>query len=66
MLFRSLKVNDKVVGQGTVKRTGTLTFTANDAFDIGLDSLSPVSEYYFDKKPFAFNGTIGKTTFLLE
>ena len=62
----TLKVNDKVVGQGTVKRTGTLTFTANDAFDIGLDSLSPVSEYYFDKKPFAFNGTIGKTTFLLE
>lgn len=62
----TIKVNDEVVAQGTVERTGTLTFTANDSFDIGSDNYSPVSEDYFDEKPFPFNGEIGKTTISLD
>ncbi len=62
----TIKVNDEVFAKGTVPRTGTLTFTANDNFDIGMDTLSPVSEFYFDKKPFAYNGKIGMTTVQLD
>jgi hypothetical protein len=36
----------------------TLLFTANDCLDFGTDLGSPVSMAYFDKAPFAFNGTI--------
>ena len=52
-------MNDQEVAKGTVPRTATLAFTANDAFDVGMDSYSPVSEAYFDRKPFKFNGAIG-------
>ena len=41
-------------------RTAVFGFTANDAFDVGTDSYSPVSQAYFDRKPFKFNGTIDK------
>ncbi|MBP9593079.1 MAG: arylsulfatase [Steroidobacteraceae bacterium] len=54
-----IRVNDQEVAKGTVPRTATLAFTANDAFDVGMDSYSPVSEAYFDRKPFKFNGAIG-------
>jgi arylsulfatase len=53
-----IRVNGKEVAKGTVPRTATLAFTANDAFDVGMDSYSPVSQAYYDRKPFAFNGTI--------
>ena len=32
----------------------------NDAFDVGIDSDSPVSPVYFDRKPFKFNRKINK------
>ena len=38
--------------------TVPLLFTANDCLDIGTDLGSPVSLAYYDKAPFAFNGTI--------
>lgn len=41
-------------------RSAPLAFTANDAFDVGRDGYSPVSPAYFDRKPFAFNGKIGR------
>jgi len=53
-----VRINGKVVAQGRVPRSAPLTFTANDAFDVGRDSYSPVSLAYFDRKPFAFNGKI--------
>lgn len=53
-----IRVNGEQVAQGTVPRTAALTFTANDSFDVGTDIYSPVSQAYFDRKPFAFNGTI--------
>ena len=54
----ALKVNGKVVAEGTVPMTAPLLFTANDCFDVGTDLGSPVSLEYFDKAPFKFNGTI--------
>jgi arylsulfatase len=53
-----VRINGKMVAQGRVPRSAPLTFTANDAFDVGRDSYSPVSLAYFDRKPFAFNGKI--------
>ena len=57
----TLKVNGKAVAQGTVPAAMSLHFTSNATFDIGSDLDSPVSLDYFDKAPFAFNGTIGTT-----
>lgn len=54
-----IRVNGQEAAKGTVPRTAVLAFTANDAFDVGMDSYSPVSEAYYDRKPFKFNGTIG-------
>ena len=58
----SLKVNGKEVAQGQVPAAMSLHFTSNATFDIGTDLDSPVSLDYFDQAPFAFSGTIGKTT----
>ena len=55
-----IRVNGDEVAKGAVPRSAPLTFTANDTFDVGRDSYSPVSEAYFDRKPFAFNGNINK------
>ncbi len=57
----TLRVNGKAVAQGTVPAAMSLHFTSNATFDIGRDLNSPVSLDYFDKAPFAFNGTIGTT-----
>lgn len=54
----TIRVNGQEVAKGTVPRTAVLGFTANDAFDVGTDSYSPVSSAYFDRKPFTFNGKI--------
>ena len=56
----AVRVNGNVVAQGRVPRSAPLTFTANDAFDVGRDSYSPVSLAYFDRKPFKYNGAIDK------
>ncbi len=56
----TIRIDGKEVVKGTAPRTAVLAFTANDAFDVGMDSYSPVSEAYFDRKPFRFNGTINK------
>jgi arylsulfatase len=53
-----VRVDGQEVITGRVPRSAALTFTANDAFDVGRDSYSPVSFAYFDRKPFAFNGKI--------
>nr|WP_214460633.1 arylsulfatase [Flavihumibacter fluvii] len=58
----TMRVNGDVVGQGQVPAAMSLHFTSNATFDIGIDLDSPVSLDYYDKAPFAFNGSIGKTT----
>ncbi|WP_206860575.1 arylsulfatase [Lysobacter changpingensis] len=55
-----VRIDGKEVAKGRVPRSAPLTFTANDAFDVGRDSYSPVSLAYFDRKPFAFNGKIDR------
>jgi arylsulfatase len=55
-----LRVAGQEVGRATVPRTAVLAFTANDAFDVGMDSYSPVSEAYYERRPFKFNGDIGR------
>jgi arylsulfatase len=54
-----IRVNGQAAAKGHVPRTAALAFTANDAFDVGMDSYSPVSQAYYDRKPFQFNGKIG-------
>jgi arylsulfatase len=41
-----------------VARTVPAAFTASESFDVGVDLGSPVSLDYFDRRPFAFDGTI--------
>jgi arylsulfatase len=53
-----IRVNGQEAARGRVPRTAPLAFTANDAFDVGQDSYSPVSLAYFDRAPFKFNGRI--------
>ena len=53
-----IRVNGTEVAKGRVPVTAPLAFTANDAFDVGMDSYSPVSLAYFDRAPFKFNGKI--------
>lgn len=57
-----VRIDGKEVINGQVPRSASLTFTANDAFDVGRDSYSPVSLAYFDRKPFKFNGEIASLT----
>ncbi|HTE24595.1 arylsulfatase [Flavitalea sp.] len=54
-----LKVNGKEVAQGQAPISVPFAFTANDCLDFGSDLGSPVSLDYYDKAPFAFNGTLG-------
>jgi arylsulfatase len=56
----TIRVNGKEAAKGAVPRTAVLAFTANDAFDVGTDSYSPVTSAYFDRKPFTFPGKIDK------
>ncbi|UTF58945.1 arylsulfatase [Gilvimarinus sp. DA14] len=54
----SISINGKEVASTKVPRTAALAFTANDSFDVGMDSYSPVSMAYFDRAPFKFNSDI--------
>ena len=57
-----LKVDGAEVGQLDVKRTVAGAFTASETLDVGVDLGSPVSLDYFDRRPFAFDGTINSVT----
>ena len=56
----TIRVGGNEVAKGSVPRTATLAFTANDAFDVGTDSYSPVSLDYFDRAPFTFGDRISR------
>jgi arylsulfatase len=51
-------INGEEAANGTVERTIPATFTASETFDVGMDTSSPVADDYFDKAPFAFEGTL--------
>jgi arylsulfatase len=52
-----LFVNGKVVAEGRVEKTVPYGFSADETFDVGMDTGSPVADY---KAPFVFTGTIKK------
>jgi len=56
-------INGKEAATGTVRRTVPGTFTASETFDVGIDTSSPVADAYFDKAPFAFQGTLKRLHF---
>ena len=62
--FVTLYLNDKKVGEGRVDKTVVGRFSADESFDTGLDSASPVSGEY--KSPFKFPGTVSKVEIDLE
>ena len=47
-------------GDGRAPRTAAVGFTPNDSFDVGRDLYSPVSDAYFERAPFKFNGKLEK------
>lgn len=62
----TILVDGAEVAKLDVKRTVPLAFTASETFDVGVDLGSPVSIYYFDRRPFAFNGELEAVTVILN
>jgi len=54
----ALFVNGKKVGEGRIDKTEPVRFSANETFDTGLDSASPVNTEY--QPPFRYTGTLKK------
>src|SRR5262249_20871103 len=59
-----LYVNDKKVAEGRVDKTIPVRYSADETFDIGMDTGTPVSPDY--KSPNVFTGTIKKVTIDLK
>jgi len=57
-----LFINGKAAGQGKIPKQVRGRFSL-ETLDVGMDTLSPVSKSYADKRPFAFTGTIEKVRF---
>jgi arylsulfatase A-like enzyme len=56
----TLSVNGEQVAQGRIERSVPAVHTASETFDVGKDLGSPVALDYYDRAPFAFNGSIEK------
>jgi len=54
----TLRLGKKAIGEGRFEKQIGGFFTANESFDVGCDTCSPVSNQY--KTPFAFTGKIIK------
>src|SRR5678816_4951178 len=52
----TLRIGKKKVGEGRFEQQVFGYFTVNETFDVGCDTVSPVSDLY--QSPFAFTGTI--------
>jgi arylsulfatase len=52
-----LFVNDKLVAEGRMDKSVPYLFSADETFDVGMDTGSAVADY---KAPFSFTGTITK------
>ena len=53
-----LRLDKKKIGEGRFEKQVAGYFTVNETFDVGCDTVSPVSDLY--RSPFAFTGTIVK------
>jgi arylsulfatase len=56
-------INGEEAATGTVRSTVPAGFTATETFDVGMDLNSPVANDYYDKGPFAFEGTLKRLHF---
>jgi arylsulfatase len=54
----TLRLGKKAIGEGRFEKQIGGFFTANESFDIGCDTVSPVSDLY--QTPFPFTGEIIK------
>jgi arylsulfatase A-like enzyme len=61
-----LSVDGTEVARTAVRMTVPAAFTASESFDVGTDLGSPVSRDYFERRPFRFNGTIGRLKVALK
>jgi arylsulfatase A-like enzyme len=52
----TLRLGEKVIGEGKFKKQVPFRFTVNETFDIGCDLITPVSDDY--ESPFAFTGKV--------
>ena len=52
----TLRMGEKVIGKGRFEKQVPFRFTVNETFDVGCDTVSPVSDQY--ESPFAFTGKI--------
>jgi len=59
-----LFVNGQPAGEGQIKRVG-IRSGGLEPFEVGRDSITPVTRAYADKGTFPFNGTIERITFQL-
>ena len=60
----TLFVNDEKVGEGRIGQTVRARFSADETFDVGMDTGSPVSDDY--ASPNRFGGTLKKIEISLE
>jgi hypothetical protein len=49
-------MGDKVIGEGRFEKQVPYRFTVNEGFDVGSDTISPVSDQY--EAPYQFTGKI--------
>ena len=59
-----LKVDGQVVATRKIPHTVAFVFPADESFDVGIDTRTPVQDKDY-QVPFAFNGKINKLTFNL-
>lgn len=52
----TLRMGETVIGEGRFEKQVPFRFTVNETFDVGCDTVTPVSDQY--KSPFPFTGTI--------
>ena len=61
-----LRVDGAEVARSVLDRTVPAAFSASETFDVGIDLGSPVSRDYFERRPFAFDGTIERVSVSLK
>ena len=52
----TLRLGEKVIGEGRFEKQVPFRFTVNETFDMGCDTVTPVSDRY--ESPFPFTGKI--------
>lgn len=62
----TLYMDGKQVAEGRIPQTVPIRFSADETFDVGEDTGTPVVEDYLDKMPFPFTGTLKKFVVILE